>query len=235
MGGDAVTVQFSGGKDSTLLALLMAREFRRVDLLTFTQPLVVGLENVQTNVTKLRHLFGEGKFRLSIVDIGELLREIYGGNHWRDLRRYRTYAANNFCGACRLAMISHTIIYCLEKGIEHARDGSNATGFDLSQQSWAVERIQKFYGDFGIDYQAPIYSVSRADLELFKLGVHGNPPMLLFRSQPRCRGGGAFHNIYLRSYYLPVHGREAYERVGSKWLEEKLELCREHVRRVSRV
>lgn len=225
-----MTIQFSGGKDSTLLALLMAKEFDRVDFLAFSQPLIVDLEKVWINLRKLRDAFGEEKFRFSIIDVEELLRKIYYGNYVRDLRKYGTFAANNFCGACRLAMISHTVVYCLKNGIEWVRDGSNATGFDLSQQSWAIPKIRKFYGDFGIDYQTPIYHVSRADVELLKLGIYADKPMLLYRSQPRCLGGGAFHNIYLRSYFLPIHGRDAYQRVGREWLEDKLELCRDHIK-----
>ncbi len=231
----AVSIQFTGGKDSTLLAWLMANEFDRIELLTFSHPLVVDLEKVWVNVRKLRYAFGKEKFGLSVIDVAGLLRKIYYGNYWADLKKYKTYATNNFCGACRLAMISHTILHCLRNGIKHARDGSSATGFDLSQQSWALPRIRKFYGDFGIDYQTPIYDVPRADVDLLRLGIHADRPVLLYRSQPRCRGGGGFHNIYLRSYFLPIHGREAYQRIGSEWLDEKLELCRDHISEVSSV
>lgn len=232
MGIREVSIQFSGGKDSTLLALLMMREFDRVNLLAFSQPLIVDLEKIRVNLGKLKDAFGEKKFTFSVLDIEELLKTIYSGTYWRDLVKYKTYGANNFCGACRLAMISHTIIHCLKHNIHYARDGSNATGFDLSQQNWALSMIREFYRDFGIDYQTPVYDVRRSDVELLSLGLSAPKPVIFYRSQPRCRGGGAFHNIYLRCYFLPVHGGGAYEEVGREWLRDKLEVCREYIRKV---
>ena len=224
-----VCIQFTGGKDSTLLAALMARRFSRVHLLSFDNPLIVDLDKLPLNVGKLRLLCGEDKFEHTVIDNEGLLRQLYTGQWWQDLRTYKTYAANNVCGPCRLSMITHTILYCLQKGITFVRDGANRTGFDLSQQVWALDMLRMFYQEYDIDYDCSLYHASRNDVELLKLGLYAEEPQVLYRSQPLCRGGGEVHNIYLRCYFLPRYGREVRRKRDLEWLQDKLDLCREYI------
>lgn len=226
---EEVVVQFTGGKDSTYLAFLMANQFKKVHLLTFHHSLIKDMEKAWVNVYKLQRLFGRNKFKLVTVDIEDLLRKLYQADFLRDLIRYRGYGANNLCGACRLSMITHTIIYCLQNRIKWVRDGSNVSGFDLSQQRWGLPLIKEFYSEFGIDYETPLYENRRNDVELLKLGLFAENPTIFFRSQPRCEGGGHFHNIYLRCHFLPLYGGEALRRMGTRWLRDKIEVCRGHI------
>ena len=225
-----VAVQFTGGKDSTYLALLSAEEFERVHLLTFRHSLIADIDKASVNVTKLGRRFGTRKFRHVMIDVEDSLRKIYQQHFLKDLSRYGTYGASNFCGARRLAMISHTIIYCLRNHVKHVRDGSNASGFDLSQQEWSLPLIRQFYNEFGLNYETPLYRNKRNDIELLKSGLSDAEPAILFRSQPRCEGGGHFHNIYLRCYFLPLYGREALKKVGTRWIKHKLVVLREQIR-----
>jgi hypothetical protein len=224
-----VCIQFTGGKDSTLLAALMAQQFDRVHLLSFCHPLIVGLDKVPLNVEKLRLLYGEDKFAHTIIDNERLLRQLYAGHWLQDLRKYKTYAANNFCGPCRLSMITHTIVYCLRNEIAFVRDGANRTGFDLTQQVWALAMLKEFYQEYDIDYDCTLYDSSRNDIELLKLGLSAEKPLIFYRSQPLCRGGGEIHNIYFRCYFLPLYGREARRRRDLQWLQDKLNPCREYI------
>jgi hypothetical protein len=226
---DKVCIQFTGGKDSTLLAALMAREYEKVFLLSFRNSMIVDLDKIPVNVGKLKNLMGEDKFEHTIMENEPLMRKIYS-SHWRqDLQKYQSYSANNICGPCRLAMITHTIVYCLNHGIRAVRDGANRTGFDLSQQVWSLELIQAFYQEFGIDYDFALYKSSRNDIDLLKLGLAADPPIIFYRSQPLCKGGGEIHNIYLRCYFLPRFGREARREQDIQWLQDKLQICKEFI------
>lgn len=224
-----VCIQFTGGKDSTLLAALMARQFERVHLLSFRHPLIVDLDKVPLNVGKLWLQYSKDKFLHTVIDNERLFRQLYAGHWLQDLWKYRTYAANNVCSACRLSMVVHTIIYCLRNEIAFVRDGANRTGFDLSQQVWALATLKRFYEEYNIDYDCPLYDTSRNDIELLKLGLSAEKPLILYRSQPLCRGGGEVHNIYFRCYFLPLYGREARRRRDLEWLQDKLDLCREYI------
>lgn len=222
---------FTGGKDSTLLAALMASQFERVKLLSFRNPLIVDLDKASLNVGKLQQIYGEDKFEHTIINNERLLRQLYASHWLRDLRKYRTYAANNFCGACRLSMVTHTIIYCLRNEIASVRDGANRTGFDLSQQPWSLAILKRFYEEYDLDYDCLLYDVSRSDIELLKFGLYAEKPLIFYRSQPLCRGGGEVHNIYFRCYFLPLYGREARRTRDLEWLQDKLDLCREYISR----
>ncbi|MFN2195358.1 MAG: hypothetical protein ACK2UW_04460 [Anaerolineales bacterium] len=229
MDATQVCIQFTGGKDSTLLAALMAREFAQVHLLTFRNPLIVNLELVSVNVGKLKQLYSEDKFQHQLLDNEALLRELYTGQWLRDLKKYNSYAANNVCSSCRLAMIAHTIRYCRQKGIREVRDGANRTGFDLSQQPWSLELIRQFYQEYGIHYDCQLLQASRNDIDLLKLGLEAQPPLYFYRSQPLCKGGGEIHNIYFRCYFLPRYGRQGRQQRDIEWLHDKLERCREYI------
>lgn len=231
MNTSSVCIQFTGGKDSTLLAALMAQQYEKVSLLSFRNPLIVNLDKIPLNVKKLRQLLGDDKFEHTFMSNESLLKEIYAGQWTRDLRKYKTYSANNFCGACRLAMITLTIVHCLKNGISSVRDGANRTGFDLSQQVWSLAILKDFYKEYDIDYDFALYESSRNDIDLLKLGLSSEPPMIFYRSQPLCQGGGEVHNIYFRCYFLPQYGREARQRKDIEWLEDKLNVCRKFIGR----
>lgn len=229
MKASEVCIQFTGGKDSTLLAALMAQQFERVHLLSFYNPLIVDLHKVPLNVKKLKLLYGKGKFVHELIDNEPLLKHLYAGRWLRDIREYKTYAANNVCSSCRLSMITHTIAYCRRKGISFVRDGANRTGFDLSQQEWSLVLIKNFYKEHQIEYDCLLYDRSRNDIDLLKLGLNADKPTILYRSQPLCKGGGEVHNIYFRCYFLPLHGREARKERDLEWLEDRFNLCRKFI------
>jgi len=54
-------------------------------------------------------------------------------------------------------------------------------------------------------------------------------PLIFYRSQPLCKGGGEIHNIYFRCYFLPLYGRQARIQQELEWLEDKLDLCRQYI------
>jgi hypothetical protein len=229
MKASEVCIQFTGGKDSTLLAALMVERFKKVHLLSFNNPLIVDLDKVSLNVGKLKRLYGKNKFEHTVIDNESFLKHLYTSKWYHDIRKYKTYSANNVCSSCRLSMISHTIIYCMQNGIEFVRDGANRTGFDLSQQEWSLDVIKNFYKEFNIDYDCSLYNSSRNDIDLLKQGLYSEKPLILYRSQPLCKGGGEIHNIYFRCYFLPLYGREARKERDLEWLQDKLILCREFI------
>ena len=226
---EEVSIQFSGGKDSTLVAVLMCKQFKKVHLLTFRHSLLFNEDKTKVNINKLKNMFGEDKINHVFIDIEDLFRKIHADNYLRDFKTYKTYLAACFCGACRLSQITHTIIYSLENNIRFTRDGTNKMGFDLSQHEWLRSLFKNFYSEYGIDYESPIYDINRPDLKLLELGLTSENPQIFYRSQPEC-GGGHFHNIYLRCYYLPKYDQEAYEKISINWTKYKMELCRKYIR-----
>lgn len=221
-GAENACVQFSGGKDSTLAALV-ASVFHSgtVNLLVFQHKLIKGVDKTARNVELLTKFFGD-RYQLMETDIEKPLREIYCRDYWRDLKRYGLEIGGFFCGACRTAMHMATVLYCLENQISAVYDGANSSGFDMSQRPWYVEDLGRFYGEFGITYVAPTLNIRRSDKILREIlgdQVGG--------SQPECQGGGEPHNILWRCHSLDKHGRDGHEKILREWLAERLLICRE--------
>ncbi len=228
---EEITVVFTGGKDSTLTAMLMCEQFKKVHLLTYVHSLSTHPERAVVNVKKLQNMFGKDKLTHEFISIDELSKKIYTSTYLHDLRKYKTYLAGCFCLACRQAMNTRTIIYNIENGIKFACDGSNRTSFGLSQMEWIIKEIKKFYKDYGINFETPVYSVPRCDLELLKKGIKSEKQQIFYgndNTQGGCHGSN-FHTFYLRLYYLPRYGREAHEKISSDYFREKLEFCRKYI------
>jgi len=227
---EEISVKFTGGKDSTLTAFLMCKEFKRIHLLTFTHYLTTHSERAKVNAIKLKDIFGEDRIVHETIDIDDLYKKILTSEYLNNLIKYKTFlAACVGCGACKLAMHTRTIIYNIENNIKFTCDGINQTGFDQSQQRWIMEEIKKFYKEYDINYFCPVYDIPRTDLELFKLGLLSDKPTFFYGEQPGCYGSN-FHNIYLRCYYLPVYGREKYEKVSLRYWREKMDVCRKFIK-----
>lgn len=234
MKNKACTLQFTGGRDSTRTTLILGEDlgFSDIHLLTFKTELTDDIPKVYTNIEKLRKYFaGRVNIHHTIIETHDLLRDLVQKKYLRNMLKFGTFNAATFCPSCRLSHHIHTIIYCQQHGITTASDGVNElTGYDLFQQPWAVAEIEKLYKKFGITYYTPLLNSpisSEQVLEEYNLSGKFTEP--LFESQPKCLGGGQFHNLYLRSYYLPLKGKESYKDISMRWIEDKISFAIQHI------
>lgn len=237
---DEVSVLFSGGSDSTLAAVKMCERFEKVHLLTYHHSAMFYVGKSKVNVNKLKRRCGEDKVIHRIISIDKLFQSILYGDltqRMSDIKKYGTYLSACFCGACKLAMHARTVIYNLENGIRFSRDGANKGSVPFFPDVICKKELKDFYKQFGIDYESPIWEYNgktlRSDEELFKLGItrrkHLKFPaeIQLFSTQHSCLDG--FHHIYVRGYYLPVYGAEAFKRISVSYYKDKMEICKKYV------
>lgn len=222
-----MVMRFSGGKDSTLAAIQVLREYDRLHLLTFHQAMIANVEKSAVNVEKLRQFIGDAERVIHhVVEMDEPLQFFYQGKGYlHDLRHYGTLARAPLCTACDFTMIVLTLKYCLEHGIKNACDGGNKGEFAGFLDEWGTAAIQAFARKYGIVWDYPVYNTARCDVELLEIGLAADAPILFSRSQASCRGGGLFANIHLRCYFLPVHGPDRYRAVTLAWLDERMEMA----------
>lgn len=233
---DACALQFTGGRDSTLTAirLIEANAVNSLHLLTFQTDLTAEAEAVLKNVKKLQVFFVECcTINHHFINTNDLLRHLVQDEYFLDVWKYKTYKISTFCPSCRLSHHANTIIFCKRNNLMHAADGVNElTGFDLFQQSWAVEKIKELYAFFGIQYETPLlHSNISSEILLEKYNRENNLDIPFFESQPKCLGGGQFHNIYLRCYYLPLYGKDKYIEISKRWIDDKMPIVKDYIQK----
>ena len=238
MNNNACALQFTGGRDSTLTSIMLIEKchFKELHLLTFQTDLTVEAEAVQKNISKLRERFSsEVEIHHEFINTNELLRSLVQDTYLKDVLKFKSFNISTFCPSCRLSHHANTILYCLKHNIGNAADGVNKlTGFDLFQQPWAVESIRKLYGEFGLSYLTPLlHNEVSSEILLEEYNKVHELYIPFYESQPKCVGGGQFHNIYLRCYYLPLKGKKKYINVSQKWIEYKMPAVKKYIAKKS--
>mgnify|MGYP000848626031 CR=1 FL=1 len=233
------SLQFTGGRDSTLTAIHLIEEYRMetLHLLTFQTDLMTDIDKVYKNVEKLAEYFrGKASIQHHLIDTNQLLRDLVQKNYFQDLLQFKTYNAATFCPSCRLSHHANTIVFCKMNGVINAADGVNElTGFDLFQQEWAVEMVRQLYEEYGVAYHTPLlHQKISSEVLLEQYNKENGLENPFYEEQPRCIGGGQFHNLYLRCYYLPLKGKQAYIEVSKKWITKKIPFIRQYIERALR-
>jgi 7-cyano-7-deazaguanine synthase in queuosine biosynthesis len=227
-----VALMFSGGIDSLLAAVLLAKEYDRVHLLTFKKGyLEFGLKNSRANVERLKTLCGEHKFVHAIINIKPLVRRVSIRSIVKDRLRYGTEVV--WCVACRTTMNAAAMRYALENDLAAISDGSNKeqipgekhlTGTAENYPS-VVAQLKDFARGYGVEFVTPVYDFGDREerrRRLTELGfeidyLSKDPSKTLKgmfrrdffkRSQPLCLSGWIIH--WRRNIFgVPVKQDEA--------------------------
>jgi hypothetical protein len=222
-----VAVQYSGGGDSTLAGLLAATYFKRVHLLTGAHPFINGPRVAAVNARKLVGVFGPDKVTHAIVDTTRALREILFGSYWKDLREYGTLPIADGCLCCKLSFDVGMVTYAREHNVGAVMDGADLMiKFQLSQGHPEIMKLrEEFYGSRGLSFVHPCASISDGATMLLLLGLAQDPPVLLYPSQPTCRGYDFLGQVSKRYYFLPRYGMDGLTEVGVRYAKDKLAVC----------
>jgi hypothetical protein len=172
-----VAVLFSGGTDSTCTALLAARDFQRVHLVTFRRFGMFGVERSDTNFRKLQALYGPDRFvRPPIMQVDKLFRHLSYGSYLRDLRRHGAMVLTT-CGICKLAMHLRALVYCLDNGVKHVYDGANRNMYIFpAQMGDVLALLSELYASHGIRYENPVFELDDPQGMNFGSRVFGLSP-----------------------------------------------------------
>jgi hypothetical protein len=241
---DEVTVEFSGGSDSTLAAAVGAERSEKVHLLTATHDGIKNIECMERQIKNLRNRYGKGKIVTFRTDIRGLLRRIYYDNYFRNVMHFGTHMAAFSCVACKMAMDTETVIYNLKNGIRYIFDGQQREKQMWPMQMESVtELMRNFLAEYDLVYECPVYDIKRTDEVLYEKGVTDvsevkfraimqRDPSSAFatameRSNQGSCYGGNIPNIFLVGYYIPLWGQHRHEVKSLSYYEEKLDLLRE--------
>jgi hypothetical protein len=236
---EEVSLLFSGGWDSTLAAYKLCETFSKVHLLTCYHSKSDFTERSKVNVNKLRNKLGSDKIIHKIIDIDPLKEKLYHGTWRQDIKDYGLFLIDCECSACRIAMFTMAVAYNIENNIAYLASGETETApFQLIPGiSDKLDELKKnFCDDLGIAYLRPVYHENNPHMRLFELGLidkevkHIKYPYeyLFHGTQPTCYIG-PFSDIFNKFYYLPYHGKMAYEENKVKYFIEKMEVAKEWI------
>lgn len=231
---EEVSVLFSGGSDSTLVAALMCKEFEKVHLLTFFHSGIPEAKKSKMNVKRLRNRFGKNKVVHKLINIEQEFQTLYYSTYVRDLRKYRLFLVAAVCNACQLAMHTATIIYNLNNNISFTQDGYKREKEHIYafMSEEGTKHIENFYRKHKMKYDNPVYDIPRTDWVLFDMGITPKrdvkfPHERYERATQHLCPHGTLTNVYMLGYQYPL-----YNRVSHKWMEyhkEKIAIAEKYI------
>lgn len=225
---DAAAVLFSGGSDSTLTASLLSERHAVVHLLTYHHRAMRFVEKSRRAVLALQQAHGPARFIHRLVDINPLMNRLFTSALPADLHHYGTYALPMCCGACKLAMHVQTILYCRDRGIRHAADGSNIELSELfpEQMQPVLALYRELYARYGIAYSNPVFDVGGSDRRLIERGItalgNSKAQHVVYGTQHSCAAGVMLYAFTL-GVGVPILGTSVRKDVAARYIAEKIE------------
>jgi hypothetical protein len=164
-------VLFSGGRDSSLAACLLATAGRQVHLLTCDNGVCIGAEVSQHRFVELQQALSHRLEGRTVVPSMGLFRRIALQNIEADFARF---GKNLILLGSQLATHTEGIVFCLARGLKCMAAGSTRYQSHFPEQmNVARERLQAFCREFGIEYLLPVGDFSSEDDVKYQLLDYG--------------------------------------------------------------
>ncbi|MEW5722769.1 MAG: hypothetical protein AB1896_06660 [Thermodesulfobacteriota bacterium] len=189
---DSCAVMFSGGLDSTVAAIQMARRFRRLVLVTADFPYTINLRASTRNLARLQAAFPKTSIEQRLVNASPLRRRVWAGF----CRDYFTFCQGRglglTCLGCKISMMLAAIKVCLRERLGHLSNGmtrSQSGHPDCLPEM--VNRFGEFMAEYNIVYINEVYDIrTRGEenrlLEQYGLGQGLRIGASSVTHQPRC-------------------------------------------------
>ncbi|MGC9319694.1 MAG: hypothetical protein ACP5KN_16805 [Armatimonadota bacterium] len=225
--GPEMIVQYSGGADSTVAAVLGALAFERVHLLTFHHPFIRASDQSQVNAQKLAGLFGDDVIVHRRIDATQALNALLFGDYLGDLRRFGTAPIGWPCLACKMSFDAGTLSYAAEHGIKVVADGSDLrVSYQLSQGDPEMLAVREdWYRSHGVSFVHPVADIEDTVTELLLFGLESERQFILYPQQGHCIGNDMLGTAYKRFYYIPRHGMDHLRKQAVRWAHSKTGVC----------
>ena len=206
-----VAILFSGGRDSSLAACLLALSGYKIYLLSFYSGLGIKSDISNYRFQELRERFPENIVDRVVLPTFGLVRRIAIVNIENDFARFKV---NLILLGEKLAMNTAATVFCLSHNIRVLADGSSGYQQNLAEQlPEALALFRNFHSEYGIEYQTPIASFRSEDevkYLLMEMGI----------STKSLEG----ISIFADSFSQPS------PEIVKSYLEEKIPVCREHIK-----
>lgn len=222
--GNTIALMFSGGIDSTALAITLSDHYDHVHLVTYKNGYGHYYHGrTEARVKELNEKLGN-KFSHAVISTKDYFDQILVNSVLEDYKSFRS-GFIWFMG-CKMAMHMRSAIYCLENGIRFMTDGSNVDTEEMVEQMLiSLTLIHHFYEDLTVEFGTPVYNVRRAaSKELIRsldlnMGYEVMDRHLCI--QPTCLAGELYYMPYLLFNKRVKHD----EGEVARFIEKKSEIC----------
>ena len=151
-----VAVLFSGGVDSTAVAIHLLQEGREAHLLTFDNGAEKWLELAEYKAGFIRRQF-TGRCTWELLESTSLFHDLAIAPMVEDVQRYGK-GGNLVCCGCKLAMLCEAIVYCRRNGIREIADGfQKGQDYYPEQTADYIVPADRFACSYGIRYVHPFW------------------------------------------------------------------------------
>ena len=188
----SAVVMFSGGLDSTVSAIQMAKRFQRVVLMTVDLPYTINLRYCTKNLIKLRTAFPDVQIEHMIINGNGVRRSIWS-NFCDD---YFTFCKGRgigiTCLGCKMTMMVLAIKVCLRDGIGHLSNGITRSQIAHPHSTpQMVNRFGDFIAEYNIVYINDVYEINTRKDEMVILEKYNLDQGIVIGAssithQPRC-------------------------------------------------
>lgn len=157
---------FSGGLDSFLSAVRAVKEGYSIELITFDNGLMSGIDNIRYSGDKLVAEYEDCVEKVKVINssaVRMLLSGWYDGHTLEEVAKkyYRLIPYQVNCLHCHTAMYVKAIEYCVLNGISTIFNGAReCQGFIVESAIFVHGLYKSFACRYGIDVKAPILDMS---------------------------------------------------------------------------
>lgn len=162
-----ITVLFSGGLDSTAVAIEFLKANWFVHMLTFYNGAEQWLDLAKVKADYIMRAF-PNKTSYQVRDCTYLFHELGIRSLESDIITY----GNLVCCACKLAMLTEAILFCKEKNVSLVADGfKESQSYYPEQTPEFMLATKEFAARFGVEYVHPLWETPLESLEDIALSV----------------------------------------------------------------
>lgn len=186
----------SGGRDSFLAAALLVEQGYKVEMITFDNGHIDGINRASTVAANLKEHYPEGKItyikpvKTGMTFHSYMMKDWYRKSKEREelFPELQSYQAH--CLSCRTAMYIHAIAYCIANDIPYLSEGARKNQGFFVELPEMKERYERLCSQNGIQLLWPVYDLeSDMDRKRF-LDDRGLPTKTL---EPQCYLGCPLH------------------------------------------
>lgn len=183
-------ILYSGGLDSTCVALIMGKKFTgRIHLSTMDHNFGhLFVHWSEKHVHDIRRIHGQDRVIHNIFNTTEVFRHLTLNKIWQDGKNYGHFI---WCLGCTLSMVTNALVHNLKNKIPYLFICSSVGGqYAVMSMVVTIQTINTFCRELGVDYRAPLLELNMIKPEerellkknniwtgyRFRRGVHGVQP-----------------------------------------------------------